>query len=280
MPRAAWRALVFVLIAAAARTGEAATLEERFEHTYPLQAGGAFALDNVNGDVSVAPWDRAEVHVAAVKRVKAGSRVRAREILRHLEIHVTPSAAGVKVETRYPSHAGFFDWLSGGGSETSVTYRVDVPRGTHLRIGSVNSAIQVNGAAAAELATVNGPIVASGVGGSLQARTVNGAITLAGAAGAVRANSVNGAVDVGFAALPTGAPVRIATTNGAVTVHLPRGARASLDARSTNGDVACDLPIQSRGHRRHGLEGDLNGGGERIEIATTNGGIEIREARR
>jgi len=280
MPRILRRALILVLAAAAARAGRAATLEERFEHTYPLQAGGSFALANVNGDVSVAPWDRPEVHVTAVKRVKAGSAARARDLLRELEVRVAASPAAIKVETHYPNHVGIFDWLSGGGSEMGVTYRVEVPRGARLHVRSVNSALQVSGGDAAELSTVNGPIVASGVGGALQARTVNGAITLAGAAGAVHARSVNGAVDVRFAALPAGAPVHISTTNGAVTVHLPREARASLDARSTNGEVECSLPIQVHGSRRHGLRGDLNGGGGPIEIATTNGGIEIRESRR
>jgi putative adhesin len=279
MPRALRSALIVVLVAAASvRAGRAATLEERFEHTYPLRPGGSFSLGNVNGDVAVVPWDRPEVHLLAVKHVKAGSAARAREVLRELTIRVAASPAEIAVETRYPHPigGGLFDWLSGAGSETSVTYRVEVPRGARLRVKSVNSALEVGGGAAAELATVNGPIVASGVGGALQARTVNGAITLSGAAGAVRASSVNGAVEVRFAALPPGAPVHIATTNGAVTVHLPRDARASLDAHSTNGEVDCTLPIQAHGSRRHGLRGEINGGGGPIEIATTNGGIEIR----
>ncbi len=280
MPRPLRRALIVVLLAAAARAGQAATLEERFEHSYPLQPGGTFALANVNGDIAVAPWDRPEVHVTAVKRVKAGSAARAREILHELTIQVAAGPAKVEVDTRYPNHFGFFDWLSGAGSEMSVAYRVEVPRGAHLDVHSVNSALAVSGAGSAELATVNGPIVASGIAGPLQAKTVNGAITLSGAAGAVRARSVNGAVDARFAALPAGAPVHISTTNGAVTVHLPREVRASLDVHSTNGSVDCSLPIQVRETRRHGLRGDLNGGGGPIEIATTNGGIEIREARR
>src|SRR3979409_654328 len=75
MPRPL-RALAFVLVAAiaATRAGRAATLEERFEHVYPLPSGGTFALGNVNGDVAIAPWNRAEVRVPAVKRVKAGSQ--------------------------------------------------------------------------------------------------------------------------------------------------------------------------------------------------------------
>ena len=74
-PRTALKALVFVAIAAAAaRAGHAAILEERFEHTYPLPAGGAFALDNVNGDVAVVRWDRPEVRVTAVKHVVAPAK--------------------------------------------------------------------------------------------------------------------------------------------------------------------------------------------------------------
>ena len=45
---------------------------------------------------------------------------------------------------------------------------------------------------------------------------------------------------------------------------------------STNGRVSTDLPIQLRGKssKRH-LDGDVNGGGGKLRLESTNGGIEI-----
>lgn len=283
MPRTALRALIFVAIAAAARAGQAATLEERFEHTYPLPSGGAFALDNVNGDVAVAPWDRPEVRVTAVKHVKAASAARAKELMAGLEIRVTPSPAEVRVETRYPhgGGGGFFDWLSGGGSETSVAYRIDVPRSVRLRLATVNGAVAVRGTdGAAHLKTVNGALRATDVHGPLELASVNGAIAVAGAAGGVRASTTNGGIDVGLSGVAAGDTTRLASTNGAVTVHLPRDTRASLDARTVNGEVESALPIAATGRAARHLVGNLNGGGGRIEISTTNGEIRIRETAR
>src|SRR5262249_24119916 len=51
-----------------------ATTEQVFEKTYPLQPGGHFALDNVNGSVQVEGWDRQEVEVTAVKTAQNDPR--------------------------------------------------------------------------------------------------------------------------------------------------------------------------------------------------------------
>lgn len=285
MSRIHWRALVLVLVTAAAlRTGaQAATLEERFEHTYPLAAGGTFTLGNVNGAVEVASWDRAGVRVTATKHVRAGSEERAKELLKALEIRVTPGAGQVRVDTRYPQMSnGFWSWLAGGGTEASVAYHVDVPRQVRLKLETVNGAVLVRGTEGqASLQTVNGRLRAEGVRGHLELETTNGAIAVTGGAGAVHASTTNGAIDVQLAVLPPGDRLQLETTNGAVTLRMPRGARASLEAETVNGAVESDLPIAARGKvGRHHLAGDLNGGGGKIEISTTNGGIHLQESRR
>ncbi len=280
MPRAALRTLAFVLAAAAAaQSGRAATLEERFEQRYPLAAGGTFALANVNGDVAVAPWDRPEVRVTAVKHAKAATEAHAKELLAAIEIRVERSPAEVRVETHNPSAiGGFFDWLAGSGSETSVTYRVDVPRSVRLQVETINGALAVRGTdGAAHLKTVNGALQANDVHGPLEAASVNGSIEVGGATGRVHANTTNGEIDVRLAAVAAGEETRIASTNGGVTVHLPAGARASLDARTVNGEVESPLPRAASSHGGRHLVGDLNGGGGKIEISTTNGGIHIEQ---
>ena len=52
--------------------------------------------------------------------------------------------------------------------------------------------------------------------------------------------------------------------------------QASISASTTNGRVSTDLPVQLHGKasKRH-LDGDVNGGGGRLQLSTTNGSIEI-----
>jgi hypothetical protein len=63
-----------------------------------------------------------------------------------------------------------------------------------------------------------------------------------------------------------------------VQVQLPKAAKADISAHVVNGGVHVDdqLSFESTGEKsRRRLEGHLNGGGSRIELATTNGGIHI-----
>src|SRR5258705_394513 len=93
-------------------------------------------------------------------------------------------------------------------------------------------------------------------GGTFALDNVNGG-------GAVRASTTNGEIEVQLAALAPGETARLTSPNGAVTLRLPRDVRASLAARTVNGEIESDLPLTVHGKvgRRNHLEGDLNGGG-------------------
>jgi DUF4097 and DUF4098 domain-containing protein YvlB len=61
-------------------------------------------------------------------------------------------------------------------------------------------------------------------------------------------------------------------------VALPSDVSAELSARTTNGSITTDFPIRVEGRwSRRSLEGSLNGGGQRIELRTTNGSIHDTE---
>jgi len=71
MIRHAFRAtalLVLVLTAVFAVPSYAITKE--VNQSYPLQPGGSFELQNVNGAIDVQGWDRNEVEIHAVKTAK------------------------------------------------------------------------------------------------------------------------------------------------------------------------------------------------------------------
>jgi DUF4097 and DUF4098 domain-containing protein YvlB len=66
------------------------------------------------------------------------------------------------------------------------------------------------------------------------------------------------------------------TTNGRITVIVPASLAATIDAETTNGSITTDLPMTTRSFESNSLRGAVNGGGPRLRLRTTNGGIEIR----
>ncbi|HEX7182000.1 MAG TPA: DUF4097 family beta strand repeat-containing protein [Thermoanaerobaculia bacterium] len=255
---------------------EAVTLKEPFELTHPLAAGGTLTLENTNGSVTLEAWDRNEVRVEAEKRVKASSDEQAREIMKRLQIEVKKDANSLSLVTKMPrKDSGLLSWLSGSSYDAGVTYRIRVPRSVTLDAGTVNGGIKLTGTRGkAELETVNGTIQIEGAQGSFDLETTNGAIQVARTAGGVRASTTNGSIDVRLTEVAAGEDLSFATTNGSVTLQLPRNARASVDAAATNGRVSSDFEVDGESGK-HRLEGDINGGGGRLRIRTTNGSVKL-----
>lgn len=251
---------------------EAATLKEPFHLTHPLAAGGTVTLENTNGSVTFEAWDRNEVRVEAEKRVKASSDEQAREIMKGIRIEVQKDADSLSLVTKMPRKGSM---PTGSGYEAGVTYRIRVPRSVTLDADTVNGGIKLTGTRGkAELGTTNGSIQVEEAQGSFDLETTNGAIHVAHTAGGVRAATTNGSIDVRLTEVPDGEDLSFTTTNGSVTVQLPRDVRASIDAATTHGRVSSELEIDGESGRRR-LEGDINGGGGRLRIRTTNGSVKL-----
>jgi len=71
--------------------------------------------------------------------------------------------------------------------------------------------------------------------------------------------------------------IRLETTNGGIHLTLPASAKAEIRASCMNGSVKADnLAFEHRGTQsRRRLDATLNGGGARIDLGTTNGGIKL-----
>lgn len=228
---------------------------ETWTRSYPISAGGTVDLATVNGKIEVVAGSKPTVEVTAVKVAKAATKEGAADLLKKLEIKEEITADSVKLRVeRSKGGASLIGW----GTSGEVRYRVEVPAATKLVLETTNGQIEVNGVhGAAKLETVNGHINARGLGGSISAETVNGG------------------VDLGIATLD--ADVRVETTNGGVTVRLPASAKATLVARTTNGGLNVDgLQVEEVERSRRRLEARLNGGGQRVEAETTNGGVTFK----
>jgi Putative adhesin len=245
-----------LLIAGTARAG---TLEEVFDKTYDARPGALISLDNTNGAVIVRAAAGNRVHVHAVKHVESLHSDTLRSAMNNLRIEVTADGGSVKILTRYPKqNEGFLSWLAGENANANVTYTLDVPRESNLNIE-----------------TVNGHIEVADVGGNLKLDTTNGRIEVARCRGAIDAETTNGRIHAELLTVVGGRPLHFETTNGGISVKLPRNLAASIDAATTNGGISTELPVASTNTHRHVLRGTINGGGAELKMRTTNGSISI-----
>src|SRR6266852_1430425 len=246
-----------------AATSGAATLRGNFDRTFDVKPGVLFALDNTNGHIAIRSWDQPRIQVHAVKKVESRDSDIARRAFDNLIIEPSVTADAVRINTRYPRQSqGLFDWIAGTNVNMGVEYEVTVPRTTNLEIDDTNGAIDV-----------------TDVRGSHRLSTTNGHIELLRCSGDVDAETTNGHIRAELAELTPGRSLRLETTNGGITVALPRAVAARVDASTTNGSIKTELPVTTTEFKRSSLRGTLNGGGSaELRLRTTNGSINI-EAR-
>jgi DUF4097 and DUF4098 domain-containing protein YvlB len=226
-----------------------------WQKSFPLDANGRFELDNVNGKIRIEPGSGNTVDVTATKKARGATPEQAKASLERASIVETGSAGSVKLETRIARVSG----IVFNGGNLQVEYMVKVPAGAEVR-----------------LMTVNGGIEIKGLKGRIVAETTNGGVDARGVSGQHEATTVNGGLAIEMAAMPDGG-VKLECTNGGINLRLPRDAKATISASIANGGISSgNLPIDvtSQNNRRR-LEGRMNGGGPRVQIEGTNGGITL-----
>jgi len=251
---------LLLICAAASQAAPQAPAVEAFERTVPLNAGGSFAISNVNGPIEISGWDRNEVQISA-RKITSGPAESLREV--NISLDVVPGS--VSVATHYPD---------GSGVEVNVEFRVRVP--ARVRLASVS--------------TVNGSVMISDVSGAGVLSTVNGNVVLARAAGPYSARSTNGNISLELLSFAGGltpdvaaadnAPLIAKTINGSVAISLPPGAGAELDADTRNGDFSSELPLLAHTLAAgRSIRGRVGPGGPLLQLRTVNGSIRLRISR-
>jgi len=236
----------FALILSLAWAVPSFAISKEFNQSYPLQSGGTFELQNVNGTVEVQGWDREEVEIHAVKTAKQKE-----SDLERVSIEVSAKPDSIAVDTRYPQDEGV---------EVVVEYTVHVPHGAHIE----------------HLGTVNGTLRISGVDDLGDLHSVNGSIEVYEGGGAVHAHTTNGNLHIELAHMSEKNGAFAETTNGSVLLAIPSDTQAELEARSMNGTFFSELPLSMQSTQRpREVRGILGRGGAPIKLRTVNGGIRV-----
>ena len=239
----------------------------RFERTLTVSEPVDLSVRTGSGDVDIRIGTSDRVQI--IGRITAGRRLEnATERIRQIEtappIQQTGNIIRIGDTNDDPRYR-----------DVSISYELIVPAATQVnsQTGSGDQRIgRINGAVRAQ--TGSGDIHIEGTGGGLDAHTGSGDIQVNGVGGAIKAQTGSGDIEV---AQIRKADVDVQTGSGDVRLSLPADAAFTLTARTGSGSIDTTHPLQVEGRRRRNrLEGIVRGGGNRVDITTGSGSIDIR----
>ncbi len=216
----------------------------------PAPAGPLTVDASPNGSIRVEGWDQPDVLVRAVVQTYGETNAEATTMLPQVQV----TAAGTGVRADGPSRVD-----GERRSGWSVSFQVWAPRATALALSARNGGVAVHA-----------------MRGESRFTTENGGVTLDDVGGQVVGTTRNGGVHVRLSgARWEGAGLDVETTNGGVTLAVPAGYSAALEAHTVNGGIRTDLATPTQERRSRELRTTLGGGGPLLRLRTVNGGVRI-----
>jgi Putative adhesin len=256
--------------------------EGRIEKTFDTTREPRISLNNIEGNVLVRGWDKAQVHVVyslSSPRMEVDSDVRPDRI--HFDTHV--------LDPSLPP------------TQQVADYTLDVPAGATLEVRNPQGKIIVDGMQAdATLQSVSADITVRDYSGHLSVRSVTGDIEIIRPSGDVEAESITG--NLHFVS-PTTNRLHGTTTSGRilyegnfaghgeyilsaysgdVDIVCPVSASYELTAKTLKGKVINSMPMTHRREpassqdARRSLLGTYNTGRATLELTSFSGNIRIR----
>lgn len=219
-----------------------------FERTYEVPSPVVLDVTTVRGRIDVVAAETSGITVAGEATVRVGWNVPANAVDLARRVAESPpiEQSGTTLRLRPPSD---------GDSQRAVTvsYRVQVPKGTRVVTRSESGATSVSGVhGPIDVRTQSGAIDLGRLGGDVTVESGSGAVALDGAAGAVRITTASGSVTAHG-------------VGGALGVHTSSGAVEA--AMSGPGDV--DVETGSSGIEVSGATGGL-------KLTTSSGRLNVR----
>jgi len=247
----------------------------REEKHFDTEGKPEVMLSTFDGSIEVRPWNQPGVQVTIEKRGRDDADIRS------IEVKTEQTGNRILVEARSQSHANrglHIGWYVG----RSAKFIVSVPAASDVNAKSGDGSIDIEG--------VNGTIVLHSGDGSIRARDLSGDVDVSTGDGSVRmdgtfqtlrAHSGDGSLRIQAA---RGSAVTkdwdITTGDGSVTLEIPDGLNAELDAHTGDGRISLsDVTVSNvQGEiRRNDVRGRLGSGGGALRIRTGDGSITLRK---
>ena len=236
------------------------TRREEFKWSGQIAPGQTVEIKGVNGAIHAEPSTTGQVEVYTLK---SGRRSNPRGIT----IKVVPHGDGVTICSVYPNVEddepneclpGRRGRMNTRNNDVKVEFTVRVPSGADL-----------------SARTVNGGIEARDLDGRVDVSTVNGSVDFS-TQGTGVAKTVNGSITGKLGRADWTDTLQLETVNGSITLALPAGTDADVDARTVNGRINSSLPLTLQEMTRRSLKGTLGSGGRGLSLGTVNGSITLK----
>ncbi len=210
----------------------------------------------INGGISIKGENRSDILVRACVSAWEQTEDAAKKL-----------AKSISVE----QGSNIFAKTSAESRSWAVSYEILVPNQTNLNLKAHNGGISINS-----------------VDGAIEFYTLNGGVNLSDLAGEVKGATRNGGVSVELSGNSwKGTGLDVETRNGGVNISMSENYAANVETGTVNGGIRseiADLQPTKRTNNGSGwtrqdnrINTSINGGGAKIRVVTTNGGIQINK---
>jgi Putative adhesin len=260
------------------------------ERRFTVTGKPEVSLKTFDGAIRVQSWDKPEVLVTIERQ--AGDE----ESLKSIEVKSNQEGNRITVEVTAPEHTGGIVIGEHVGRSASLT--VSLPRETDVTARSGDGAVAIeNVAGRLDVNTGDGAINVRGSRGDMSVRTGDGAVALEDVRGQVELTTGDGAVRVdgvlqrvkartgdggvtirASEGSTAGTDWDIESGDGSVTIDLPDGFGAELEARTGDGRVSLQnltLSDMTKDDEDKALKGRIGAGGSRLIVRTGDGSITL-----
>jgi DUF4097 and DUF4098 domain-containing protein YvlB len=264
---------------------------EREEKHFAVAGKADVVVSTFDGSIEIRSWDKPDVQVVVEKRG------RNKEAVAAIDVHAEQNGDHVEVSVTEPKRVGGFDLHF--GTSRSAKLLISLPAASDVSARSGDGSIdieQVNGHV--RLRSGDGSIRGRSLGGDVNATTGDGSIKIDGVVGALSADTGDGSITAGgkltrvharsgdggvtIRAEPGSTPDAdwdITTGDGSVTLEIPDGFAADLDAHTGDGRIHMQevtLANVTGQLDKNTVRGQLGSGGRALRVRTGDGSITLR----
>jgi hypothetical protein len=193
----------------------------------------------------------------------------------HMGIHIDPHSSSVKVDVETPTNLTL-DARCADGNLTAIGLHGD------LTIRTSDGSQALTGVSGnLKLHSSDGHLLVRNASGTLETRGSDGTQDIQGSFTSLLLHSSDGSIKLELAeGSHLSSDSRIESSDGSVTVRLPKSFPAELAVSTSDGSIQSSLPLvvdgyNSKGNSGHTIRGKFNGGGSLLTIHTSDGSVNL-----
>ena len=263
---------------------------DREERQFTVTGKPEVTMTTFDGSIQIRSWDRSEVQLVVEKRATD------KESAETITVETRQDGNRIVIDVKAPPHEGFLH-----SHHRSARLIVSMPETADVVARSGDGSIDVEGLTGTlELHSGDGSIRGRRLAGDMRLHTGDGSIRLDGVKGALRASTGDGSIAAdgtfsGLSARSGDGSVHISaeagsvssgdwdisTGDGSVTLAVPDGFNAEIDAHTGDGRVHLrDLSLTNVTGPigKDSVRGRLGAGGSTVRVRTGDGSITLKRS--